>query len=165
MCRSCSEDPSECERSFPHLLSRVYDVMPDPSNPVLLYDGVCGLCNRLVRLVLKHDTLAHFRFASLQSDYAARVLQPRGLDPRDLNTIHVVEEPAGPLAQRSEAVILILRELGGFWTAVALALRIFPKPLRDWGYRIIARHRYRIFGKYDTCPLPEKKYQERFLGP
>jgi predicted DCC family thiol-disulfide oxidoreductase YuxK len=137
--------------------------MADPTNPVLLYDGVCGLCNRLVRFVLKHDTLSHFRFASLQSDYAARVLKPRGLDPSDLNTIYVVQEPAGPLAQRSDAVILILRKLGGFWAAVGLALRIFPKPLRDWGYGVLARQRYRTFGKFETCLLPETQYQDRFL--
>jgi predicted DCC family thiol-disulfide oxidoreductase YuxK len=137
--------------------------MPAPANPILLYDGVCGLCNRLVQFVIRRDPNAHFRFASLQSDYAARVLRPRGLDPRDLNTIYVVEESTGPLAQRSDAVIFILRKLGGFWTAVALALRIFPKPLRDWGYGVLARQRYRVFGKFETCLLPETQYQDRFL--
>ena len=65
--------------------------MPDPANPVLLYDGVCGLCNRLVRFVLKRDRRAHFRFASLQSDYAARILKSHGLDPHDLNTLYVLK--------------------------------------------------------------------------
>jgi predicted DCC family thiol-disulfide oxidoreductase YuxK len=138
--------------------------MPSPANPVLLYDGVCGLCNRLVRFVLKRDPQARFRFASLQSDYAARILKPHGLDPQDLNTLYVVQEGIERLVVRSDAVILMLYELGGLWRAVSVALRIFPKPLRDWGYNVVARHRYRIFGQYESCLLPEKKYQDRFLG-
>ena len=137
--------------------------MADSANPVLLYDGVCGLCNRLVQFVLKHDHRAHFRFASLQSDYAARILQRHDFDPDDLDTVYVVQESGARISARSDAVISVLRELGGFWAAVAVALRIFPKSLRDWGYGIVARHRYRVFGKYETCPLPEKKYQDRFL--
>jgi predicted DCC family thiol-disulfide oxidoreductase YuxK len=137
--------------------------MTDSANPVLLYDGVCGLCNRLVQFVLKHDNQAHFRFASLQSNYAAGILKRHGLDPHDLDTLYVVEESGERLTSRSDAVIFLLCELGGFWRAVSLALRMFPKRLRDWGYSIVARHRYRVFGKYESCPLPEDKYQDRFL--
>jgi predicted DCC family thiol-disulfide oxidoreductase YuxK len=125
---------------------------------------VCGLCNRLVQFVLKRDTHAHFRFASLQSDYAARILQLHGFDPHDLDTVYVVQESGERLTARSDAVISVLREMGGCWAAVAAALHIFPKRLRDWGYSVVARHRYRIFGKYESCPLPEKKYQNRFPG-
>jgi predicted DCC family thiol-disulfide oxidoreductase YuxK len=137
--------------------------MPDPTNPVLLYDGVCGLCNRLVQFVLRHDTAACFRFASLQSDYAARILQLHGLDLQDLDTVYVVESPGDRPKARSDAMISILLTLGGFWSAVATALRIFPRSFRDCGYSRVARHRYRIFGKYESCPLPDKKYRERFL--
>ena len=135
--------------------------MPDPANPVLLYDGVCGLCNRLVRFVLKRDRRAHFRFASLQSTYAARILKSHGLDPQDLNTLYVVEDER--LSTRADAVIFIFQELGGLWRVAAAALRVCPKPLRNWGYNLVARHRYRIFGHYDICLLPENKYQDRFL--
>jgi predicted DCC family thiol-disulfide oxidoreductase YuxK len=137
--------------------------MPSPTNPVLLYDGVCGLCNRVVQFVLKHDTAARFRFASLQSDYAAGILQRHDVDPDELDTVYVVSE-SGRLAARSDAVILVLHELGGFWTGVATVLRVLPRPFRDWGYGAVARHRYRIFGKYESCLLPEKKYEDRFLG-
>lgn len=137
--------------------------MPGSANPVLLYDGVCGLCNRLVQFILKRDLHARFRFASLQSDYAARVLQAHGLDPQDLDTVYLVQESGKRLATRSDAVISVLRELGGFWAAVSVALRVFPKSLLDWGYGVVARRRYRIFGKYESCPLPEAKYQDRFL--
>jgi predicted DCC family thiol-disulfide oxidoreductase YuxK len=137
--------------------------MADFGNPIILYDGVCGLCNRLVRFVLKHDREAYFRFASLQSDYAARILQGHHLDPRDLDTVYLVQESSARPAARSDAVISVLRELGGLWAAIAVALRLFPKWLRDWGYGVVARNRYRIFGKYESCPLPERKYQDRFL--
>ena len=136
--------------------------MADPANPILLYDGVCGLCNRLVQFVLKRDSSRHFRFASLQSDFASRILQRHGLDPNDLDTVYLVE-PGERLTARSDAVISVLRRLGGFWRALALLLRALPKSLRDWGYDIIARSRYRIFGKHDSCLLPEEKYRDRFL--
>jgi len=137
--------------------------MPDSANPILLYDGVCGLCNRLVQFVLKHDTAARFRFASLQSGYATGLLQPHAVNPDDLDTVYVIEAPGALPKSRSDAVILILRTIGGFWSVVAGVLRICPQPLSDWGYNIVASRRYRIFGKYETCPLPEKKYQDRFL--
>lgn len=136
--------------------------MPNPANPVLLYDGVCGLCNGLVRFVLRHDTAARFHFASLQSGYAATILQRHGLDPDDLDTFYVVSE-SGQLDARSDAAIFVLRGLGGFWSGIATVLRVFPRSLRDWGYAVVARHRYRIFGKYESCLLPEKKYRDRFL--
>ncbi len=137
--------------------------MPDSANPILLYDGVCGLCNRFVQFVLKHDAAAQFYFASLQSDYASRILQQHALDSQDLDTVYVVEAPGTQPKSRSDAVISILRTMGGFWSAIATVLRVFPKPVRDWGYNLLARNRYRIFGKYESCSLPEKKYQDRFL--
>jgi predicted DCC family thiol-disulfide oxidoreductase YuxK len=137
--------------------------MSDSANPVVLYDGVCGLCNRLVQFVLKHDRQARFRFASLQSTYAARILQRHDIDPNHLDTVYVVQESGERLAARSDAVISLLGELGGFWATIAFVLRILPTSLRDWGYGVVARRRYRIFGKYDSCPLPEKKYRDRFL--
>jgi predicted DCC family thiol-disulfide oxidoreductase YuxK len=133
------------------------------SHPILLYDGVCGLCNRLVQFVLKHETTARFRFASLQSDYAIRILRQHALNPHELDTVYVIETPGAQPQSRSDGVISVLRTLGGFWTAVATTLRILPRPLRDWGYNIVARHRYRVFGKYEACPIPEKKYMGRFL--
>ena len=136
--------------------------MVDPANPILLYDGVCGLCSRLVQFVLKRDSSRHLRFASLQSDFASRILQRLGLDANDLDTVYLVE-PGERLTARSDAVISVLRKLGGFWSAVAILLRALPKSLRDWGYDMIAHSRYRIFGKHDSCPLPEERYRDQFL--
>jgi predicted DCC family thiol-disulfide oxidoreductase YuxK len=136
------------------------------SNPILLYDGVCGLCNRLVQFVLKRDHRDRFRFASLQSEFARRILARHGANPGDLDTFYLVldyGQPADRLASRSDAVIGVLQVLGGIWSGCGSVLRMFPKWLRDWGYNRVARSRYHIFGKYDACPLPEDKHRHKFL--
>jgi len=136
------------------------------AEPIILYDGVCGLCNRLVQFLLKHDKQGRLRFASLQSDFAAKVLQRHGIDPKDLDTLHVIEnyeQPGERVLQRSDAVLRASRELGGFWSASAAGATVIPRVLRDMVYRFVARNRYRVFGKYDTCMLPEPNQRSRFL--
>jgi len=136
------------------------------ANPIVLYDGVCGLCNRSVQFLLKHDKAGRFRFASLQSDFAEKVLGRHGLDPKDLDTVHVVEnydQPGERVLQRSDAVLRAARELGGLWGASASVARIVPRPLRDMIYRYVATNRYRMFGKYDACMLPDPNQRSRFL--
>jgi predicted DCC family thiol-disulfide oxidoreductase YuxK len=135
-------------------------------NPIILYDGVCGLCNRLIQFVLKHDSQDRFRFASLQSDFAAQVLRRQGAAPEDLDTVYVLLDHGlreERLTSRSDAAITVFRELGGGWAALGAALRAFPSWLRNWGYKLVARNRYRIFGKYDSCPIPYEKDRRRFL--
>jgi predicted DCC family thiol-disulfide oxidoreductase YuxK len=135
-------------------------------HPIVFYDGVCGLCNRLVQFLLKHDRDGRLRFASLQSDFAAKVLQRHGFDPKDLDTLHVVEnydQPSERVLQRSDAVLRAWRELGGIWSALASLSRIIPGQLRDLVYRFVAQNRYRVFGKYDTCMLPDPEQRSRFL--
>jgi predicted DCC family thiol-disulfide oxidoreductase YuxK len=139
--------------------------MPD-SSPILFYDGVCGLCNTLVQFLLKHDKKGRLRFASLQSDFAGKVLRRHGFDPKDLDTLHVVEnyeQPDERLLQRSDAVLRAGRELGGPWSLLASAAKIVPRPLRDITYRFVAQNRYRVFGKYETCMLPDPNQRSRFL--
>jgi predicted DCC family thiol-disulfide oxidoreductase YuxK len=136
------------------------------ANPILLYDGVCGLCNRLVRFSLKRDRHRRLRFASLQSTVAAEILQRHRLDPGDLDTVYLVEacgQAQERLLLRSDAIISLLRHIGGPWAALASVLRIIPKFLRDSVYNTVASNRYRIFGKSETCLLPEAKYRDRFL--
>ena len=136
------------------------------SNPIILYDGVCGLCNSLVQFLLKHDRQGRLRFASLQSDFAAKVLQRHGFDPKDLDTLHVIEnyeQPGERVLQRSDAILRAGRELGSFWGFSAAAANVIPRALRDVVYRFVARNRYRVFGKYDTCMLPEPNQRSRFL--
>jgi predicted DCC family thiol-disulfide oxidoreductase YuxK len=138
----------------------------DGANPIILYDGVCGLCNRLVQFLLKHDKRSRLRFASLQSDFAAKVLQRHGIDPKDLDTMHLIEnyeQPGERVLQRSDAIVRAGRELGGLWGASAAVAGVVPRALRDPFYRFVARNRYRVFGKYDTCMLPEPNQRSRFL--
>jgi predicted DCC family thiol-disulfide oxidoreductase YuxK len=136
------------------------------SNPIVLYDGVCALCNRVVQFILKHDSLDRFRFASLQSDFAAQVLRRHGASPDNLDTMYVVIDfglREERIVSRSEAAITVLRERGGGWSAVSLVLRAFPLWLRNWGYNLVARYRYRTFGKYGSCPIPSVKDRHKFL--
>jgi predicted DCC family thiol-disulfide oxidoreductase YuxK len=139
---------------------------PKTSNPIILFDGVCALCNRLVQFTLKRDSRDRFRFASLQSDFAARVLNRHGVASQSLDTFFVVldhGEPRERLVARSDAAVSFMQEMGGVWAALGVFLRLVPKWLRNWGYNAIARNRYRIFGKYDACLLPDEKYRGKFL--
>ncbi len=134
--------------------------------PLVLYDGVCGLCNRTVRFVLRRDKRGVFRFAPLQSDLGQELLQRHGRDPRELQTIYVVLErgtSAEHLLNRSAAAQEICRRLGGIWRLCAV-FNVLPRSWRDALYDFVARRRYRWFGKYESCPLPRPEERERFLG-
>ena len=138
---------------------------PSDEAPLVLYDGVCGLCNRLNRFVIARDPAGRFRFAALQSSLAREILARHGRDPRDLDTLYLVLSRGRPderLLRKSDAVLWILRALGGPWRAAA-ALRLVPRVLRDLGYDLVARTRYRLFGRYDACPLPDPRHKGRFL--
>ena len=135
-------------------------------HPILLYDGVCGLCNRAVQFTLRHDHRDVFRFAALQSELAERVLARHGEAASDLNSVYVVlgiGEAGETLLGRSEAIIYLLRTLGGRWKALAAIYGVLPRRLRDWMYEMVARNRYRVFGKYETCPVPDVRVREKFL--
>jgi predicted DCC family thiol-disulfide oxidoreductase YuxK len=137
-------------------------------HPILLYDGVCGLCNRLVQFILPRDRNASFRFAPLQSAVAARILTRQGANPADLDTVYVVvnhELPDEYLLARSDAVGFVLKQLGGIWRPTALLLQRLPKAFRDAAYNTIAHHRYRLFGRSESCILPNAQDRTRFLDP
>lgn len=136
--------------------------------PIILYDGVCGLCNRFVQFILRRDPDAIFRFASLQSAFAARILADCNLEPDQLDTLYVVVNPdSGPaselLLSRSDAAIFVLKHLGAIYRLAAFSLQLLPKFLRDSAYNAVARRRYRIFGRSDNCPLPSPQDRNRFL--
>ena len=141
-------------------------------HPVILYDGVCGLCNRTVQFILSRDPQGVFRFASLQSAVARRILARHDAKPTDLDTMYVAlncdvadgeRSSKVMLLSRSDAALFVLKEVGGAWRIMAGAMRLFPRTLRDWGYRVIASNRYRIFGRYDQCPIPSEATRARFL--
>src|SRR5882672_2006924 len=123
-------------------------------HPIILYDG---LCNRLNQFVLKRDPGGIFRFASLQSGLAGRILARHGANAGDLNTLYVVVEhdlPGEYLLSRSDAAAFILGYLGGVWKVLGFLMRLFPRAVRDWGYGIVAHNRYRVFGRFESCVLP-----------
>jgi predicted DCC family thiol-disulfide oxidoreductase YuxK len=140
--------------------------MPPSANPVLLYDGVCGLCNRLVQFTLRHDHDDVFRFASLQGATAARVLERHGESAASLDTFYVVidfEQATEQLLSRSDAAIVVLHELGSGWRVLSEFVRMLPTAARNMVYNLVARNRYRMFGKFDACPLPDPRHQSKFL--
>jgi len=136
------------------------------SHPIILYDGVCGLCDRLVQFVLKRDRDDRFQFAALQSAFARAILQRHGLNPDLLDTFHLVfdyGESSVRVLARSDAVSAALDQLGGSWRVLAKLFDLFPTQFRDWQYNLIARNRYQLFGKRDACTLPDPKVRHKFL--
>lgn len=132
---------------------------------VILYDGVCGLCNRFVQFVLPRDHKQVFRFASLQSDVGRAFLQRLQQDSTDLNTVYVVTDadtktPA--LLSQAEAVLFILAQLTWPWRWFRLA-RVLPQRLLRWLYKSMSRNRYRFFGQTESCMRPPIAYKDRFL--
>lgn len=133
---------------------------------VLLYDGVCGLCNGFVRLLLRHDKLDKVRYAPLQSPLGREILARFGEHnfPDGVVLITNALTPQERLYRRSDAVAAALQLLGTPWRLLGLALGLLPGPLREWGYGIVARLRYRLFGRYTTCPVPAPNQRNRLLG-
>jgi predicted DCC family thiol-disulfide oxidoreductase YuxK len=133
---------------------------------VLLYDGVCGLCNGFVRLLLRHDKLDKVRYAPLQSPLGREILARFGEHslPDGVVLITNALTPQERPYRRSDAVAAALQLLGTPWRLLGRALTLVPRPLREWGYGIVARLRYRVFGRYTTCPVPVPNQRNRLLG-
>ena len=132
---------------------------------LVLYDGVCGLCNRLNNFVLARDTRAVFDFASLQSTVGRSTLARFGRNPEDLNTFYLVtnyrsESPA--LLSKASAALFVTKKLGDPWRWLRL-FGVFPSALLDRAYDLTARYRYRLFGRYESCLMPSAEYKKRFI--
>lgn len=133
---------------------------------LVLYDGVCGLCDRFVQFLLVEDRECLLQFAPLQGETArAFVAASQALDPALGTIVFVLEATTGErtILTRSTAVLRILDTLGGVWRVVSW-LRVLPRPLRDAVYTWVARHRYTWFGHYDACPMPSPDVRARFLA-
>jgi predicted DCC family thiol-disulfide oxidoreductase YuxK len=130
-----------------------------PDDDVILYDGVCVFCSRWVRFVAARDMERRFRFTAIQSGYGTRLAQAFGINPDDPDTNAVVH--GGEVFFKSDAALTVLSALPGWrWVRV---LRSVPKPLRDAAYNLVARNRYRIFGKYETCFLGDAGFRDRVM--
>lgn len=128
---------------------------------IILFDGVCNLCNSSVNFIIKHDSKEHFLFASLQSDAAKEILLHYNYENLNINSIILIEN--GIIYKKSTAVLKISKSLNGIISTSYLFI-IVPKFLRDWIYTRIARNRYQLFGKKDKCMVPSKETKKRFLG-
>lgn len=131
-------------------------------NPILFFDGVCNLCNKSVDYVIRHDTAATIRFASLQSNFAEQKLLPHNIDPKDLDTVVLILRNKTYKKSRAAAQILLL--LGGWKALVGRLILLTPRSIADWIYSWIGRNRYRWFGQSETCRVPSPAERERFLG-
>ena len=130
------------------------------NSSILLFDGVCNLCNGAVQWVIRHDPEAKIRFAALQSKAGQQLLDRAGLPTEELST--AVFYHNGQLHTRSDAALEVLRQLGGAWSLL-YGLKIIPRPIRDVIYDWIARNRYRWFGQRESCMMPTPALKARFL--
>ena len=130
-----------------------------PGRPILFFDGVCGLCNRSVDFALARDRRQRLLFAPLQGDTARERLDQT--DVESLQTVILVD--ARGVHRRSSAVVRVLWLLGGLWRVAGTLLWLIPRPLRDLGYKLVARYRYRWFGRKETCRMPTPEERARFL--
>jgi predicted DCC family thiol-disulfide oxidoreductase YuxK len=131
-----------------------------PGERVVLFDGVCKLCNGWAKFLIRHDHQQHFRLASVQSVEGQALLVWGGLPTDHFDSMALIEN--GQMLLRSDAVLRIVAQLPGAWRHLA-GLRVIPRPVRDWCYDRIALNRYRLFGRYDSCLLPSAEHARRFL--
>ena len=132
---------------------------------LVLYDGVCGLCDHFVQFLLRIDGHDRLRFAALQGPIGTKILTEGGRAATALSTVIVVadfELPSRRLLERSDAALFAISSAGGVYQAAG-ALRLIPRFIRDAAYDLIARWRYRIFGRFDACPVPGHATRAKFL--
>jgi predicted DCC family thiol-disulfide oxidoreductase YuxK len=127
---------------------------------VVLFDGVCNLCDQSVQFILKRDKKGYFQFASLQSEAGQQILKENNLPTDDFDSFVLVEN--GKLYQRSSGALRVCRRLGGAWPLL-YGFIIVPAFIRNAVYNWVARNRYRWFGKKDACMMPKPEWRERFL--
>jgi predicted DCC family thiol-disulfide oxidoreductase YuxK len=130
-----------------------------PDDDVILFDGVCVFCSRWVQFVLARDKQARFRFTAIQSPYGMRMAQALGIEPDDPDTNAVIH--GGTAWFKSDGALTVLSSLPGW--SFARVLFAVPKPLRDAVYNLVAKNRYRIFGKLDACLVPDAGLRARVL--
>ena len=135
--------------------------MDSPPDNLVLFDGVCNLCHASVQFVLRHDRRERFRFASIQSETGRKLLQAHKLAPDAASSFVLLT--GGRVLLRSEAALEIARQFGGAWRLLGV-FRFVPRSWRDGVYSLVARNRYRWFGRRESCLMPNDRLRERFLA-
>lgn len=134
--------------------------MKTTENNIILFDDICILCNRLVLFIIRNDKKEIFRFASLQSPTGQDLLNKYHLPASDNDTLVLIK--GNECLTQSTAVLHIFRQLSGGWEIV-YAFIVLPQRFRDFCYQLVAKNRYRIFGKSASCPIPDKKLESRLI--
>jgi predicted DCC family thiol-disulfide oxidoreductase YuxK len=132
-----------------------------PTNyEIILFDGVCNFCNASINFVIDHDPDKHFKFAPLQSEIGQDILTQFNKNTEDFDSVILLKN--NQLYQKSAAALEITKHLSGFWKYLSI-FKVFPTFFLNFFYDIIAKNRYRIFGKADSCRMPTPELRERFL--
>ena len=126
---------------------------------IILFDGMCNLCNSSVQFIIQHDPKAHFHFTSQQSEFGKKLIEKQHLE--NIDSIIFIENKQVYLY--SDAILEVCKELEG-WLKLLYIFRFIPKIIRDKIYKLIATYRYTIFGKKESCMLPSKEIESRFLN-
>ena len=129
--------------------------------PIILFDGICNFCNRTVNIILKYDQDAHFQFAPSQSTAGKDILQQFGLEQNGKSSVILIDNEK--VYTKTDAVIQIATYLKG-WPTLFRLIKFIPKPIRDFAYNLIAKNRYLLFGKRETCRIPDESIRHRFLA-
>ncbi|MNK92302.1 hypothetical protein D3C87_1124220 [compost metagenome] len=129
------------------------------NKPIIFFDGVCNLCNASVQFVIAHDKKDQFSFSAIQGELAKEVLPKFKVDPGELNTVMLLAE--GKLYTKSSAALQIAKKLSGAWPLL-YGFIIIPKFIRDWVYNIIAKNRYKWWGKEESCWVPTPRLKSKF---
>ena len=141
--------------------SRHSETSFDARHPLIVFDGVCVLCSGFVRMVVRLDRQGRFRFATAQSPFGETLFRKHGLRTDSYETSLVLID--GVAFTRLDSFVAVMSELGWPWRAMK-ALLLLPRPLRDWLYDRVAKSRYALFGRKDSCDIPSPELRERFLG-
>jgi predicted DCC family thiol-disulfide oxidoreductase YuxK len=128
--------------------------------PIILFDGFCNFCNRTVNIILKYDQDGHFLFAASQSNAGINLLDQFNLNQKASASVILIDNEK--VYTKTDAVIQIAICLKG-WPRLFMWLKLIPKPIRDFAYDLIAKNRYRLFGKRQTCSIPDESIRHRFL--
>lgn len=131
------------------------------NNKIILFDGVCNLCNSSVQYVIKRDKSHTYRFAALQSEIGKKLVDERGIDTSQIDSIILIE-PGVAYYTKSTAALKIAQSFGGVWQLTSV-FEWIPEKIRDWVYDYIAKNRYKWYGKKEVCMVPSPENNERFL--
>lgn len=130
------------------------------NHPILLFDGVCNLCNGFVQFLIKRDSKGLFHYTALQSNAGQQLQKMHGINPENIDTVILIHQDK--VYTHSDVALYIAKQLGSWWSIFSI-FSIIPKSTRDQIYNWIARNRYRWFGKQESCMLPRAEWKNRFL--